>query len=166
MIKCSILDVRQGSKYALFSEYTRVLNILGFWVRQGYTRFWIKYFVIDVWQYSEYALDSEYAAALNMLGLHKVVNKIFHHRYLTGFWICLKFWKYQCYTGFCREQRHTCLAGFSVFLELSVCQGLNIQGLWICQGYTCFCVNCILEILSILNVLSSEYAKVFNGSGA
>ena len=104
MIKCSILDVRQGSKYALFSEYTRVLNILGFWVRQGYTRFWIKYFVIDVWQYSEYALDSEYAAALNMLGLHKVVNKIFHHRYLTGFWICLKFWKYQCYTGFCREQ--------------------------------------------------------------
>ena len=27
-----------------------------------------------------------------------------------------------------------------------------------------FCVNCILKILSILNVLSSEYAKVLNVS--
>ena len=72
----------------MISEYTRVLNILDFWICHGYTRFWIKYFVIDVWQYSEYALDSEYATVLNMLGLHQVVNKIFHHRYLTGFWIC------------------------------------------------------------------------------
>ena len=80
------------------SQYTRFLNM------SGYTRFWIKYFVIDVWQYSEYALDSEYATVLNMLGSHKVVNKIFHHKYLTGFWICLEFWKYQCYTGFCRKQ--------------------------------------------------------------
>ena len=78
--------------------------MLGFWICQGYTRFWIKYFVIDVWQYSEYALDSEYATVLNMLGSHKVVNKIFHHKYLTGFWICLEFWKYQCYTGFFRKQ--------------------------------------------------------------
>ena len=80
------------------SQYTRFLNM------SGYTRFWIKYFVIDVWQYSEYALDSEYATVLNMLGSHKVVNKIFHHKYLTGFWLCLEFWKYQCYTGFCRKQ--------------------------------------------------------------
>ena len=88
----------------MISEYTRVLNILGFWICQGYTRFWIKYFVIDVWQYSEYALNSEYATVLNMLGSHKVVNKILHHKYLTGFWICLQFWKYQCYAGFCRKQ--------------------------------------------------------------
>ena len=60
--------------------------------------------MIDVWQYSEYALDSEYATVLNMLGSQKVVNKIFHHKYLTGFWICLEFWNYQCYTGFCRKQ--------------------------------------------------------------
>ena len=93
-----MIDIRQGSEYALISKYTRVLNILGFWICQGYTRFWIKYFVIDVWQYSEYA------TVLNMLGSHKVVNKIFHHKYLTGFWICLQFWKYQCYTGFCRKQ--------------------------------------------------------------
>ena len=45
----------------------------------------MKYFVIDVWQYSEYAFDSEYATALNMLGSHKVVDKSFHHKYLTGF---------------------------------------------------------------------------------
>ena len=36
---------------------------------------------------------------------------------------------------------------------------MNIQGSWICQGYTWFCVNCISKILSVLNVLSSEYAK-------
>ena len=33
----------------------------------------------------EYALDSEYATVLNMLESHKVVNKIFHHKDLTGF---------------------------------------------------------------------------------
>ena len=88
----------------MISEYTRVLNILGFWICHGYTRFWIKYFLIDVWQYSEYALNSEYVTVLNMLGSHKVVNKILHYKYLTGFWICLQFWKYQCCAGFCRKQ--------------------------------------------------------------
>ena len=44
-----------------------------------------KYLVIDIWQYSEYVLDSEYATFLIMLRLRKVVNKIFHHTYLTGF---------------------------------------------------------------------------------
>ena len=58
--------------------------------------------------------------------------------------------------------RHTCLTGFWVFLGLSICQDLNIQRSWICQGCTWFCVNCILKILSIFNVLSSEYAKVLN----
>ena len=50
--------------------------------------------MIDILKYSEYALDSEYSTVLNMLGLHMVL--------------------------------------------------------------------CILKILSILNVLSSEYAKVLN----
>ena len=40
-----------------------------------------------------------------------------------------------------------------------------MDGLWICQGYTWFRVICILKILSILNVLSSEYARVLNVSG-
>ena len=52
--------------------------------------------------------------------------------------------------------------GFFMFLGFSICWGLNIQGLWMCQGYTGFCVNCILKIHGILNVLSSEYTKVLN----
>ena len=115
------LDIRQGSEYALISEYTKVLNILHFGICQVYTRFWIKYFVIHVWQYSEYALDSEYATVLNMLGSHKVVNKIFHHKHLTGFWICLELWKYQCYTGFCRKQHHRFLTAFQMFLRFWTC---------------------------------------------
>ena len=37
--------------------------------------------------------------------------------------------------------------------------------LWICQGYRKFCVNCILKIYEILNVLSAESDKVFDVSG-
>ena len=36
------------------------------------------------WQYSEYALDSEYTTVVILLGSQKVVNKIFHHKYLRG----------------------------------------------------------------------------------
>ena len=36
--------------------------------------------------------------------------------------------------------------------------------LGICQGYTGFCVNFILRIHGVLNVLSPEYAKVLNVS--
>ena len=94
-----------GSEYALISEYIRVLNIPRVLSMSGlYIRFWIKYFLIDIWQYSEYALDSEYATVLNILGLYKVVNKILHHRYLTGLWICLEFWIDQRYTGLRRKQ--------------------------------------------------------------
>ena len=80
------------------SEYSK------FWICQGYTRFWIKYFLIEAWQYSEYGLDSEYVKVLNPLMLLKAVSKIFNHSYLTGFWICLEFWIYHCYTRFCRKQ--------------------------------------------------------------
>ena len=58
-----------------YSEYTTVVNILGFWVCQGYTRFRIKYFMIDIWRYYEYVLYSEYARVLNMLRLLMVLNK-------------------------------------------------------------------------------------------
>ena len=33
-----------------------------------------------------------------------------------------------------------------------------------CQGYTWLCVNCVLKIHGILNVWSSDYAKVLNVS--
>ena len=49
--------------------------MLGFWICQGYTRFWIKYFVIDIWQYYEYPLYSKYARFLNMLRLLMVLKK-------------------------------------------------------------------------------------------
>ena len=106
--------------------------------------------MIDAWQYSEYALDSEYATVLNMLGLHKIMNKVFHHGYLTGF---------------CRKQ--------PVIHVWQVCEySLSSQyaRAWIykgreyLQGYTCFCVKCIFKILSVLNVLSSEFAKVLKVS--
>ena len=73
------------------SEYARFLNMSG--LHQVLNKI-----------FREYALDSEYGTVLNMPGSHRFVNKIFHHKYLTGFWICFDFWKYQCYTGFCRNQ--------------------------------------------------------------
>ena len=126
-------------------------NILGFWICQGCKRFWIECFVIDVRWYSEYAIF------LNMLVLQKFVNKVFHHRYLTRFWICLVLWIYQCYTGLCRKH--------PVIHVWQLSEDLNMQWSWISQGYTWFCVNCILKILNILNVLSSEYAKILNVTG-
>ena len=37
--------------------------------------------------------------------------------------------------------------------------GLEYTRVVIHQGYTSFCVNCILKILSILNVLSTDYSS-------
>ena len=109
--------------HAFISEYTRILNMLGFWICQGYTRFWIKYFVIDVWQYSEHALDSEYATVLNILGSLKAVNKIFH----------INIWQGSEYasssentsaTGFSRKQKPIMFDRF-----LSIPWALNLPGL-------------------------------------
>ena len=50
------------------------MNIQGFWINQGYTGFWIKYFMIEVWQCYEYALDYEFAKVLNMLGLESIIH--------------------------------------------------------------------------------------------
>ena len=108
------------------SECTRFLNMSGLY------KFWIKYFMIDVWQYSEYDLDSEYATVANMLGSHKVVNEIFHHKYLTGFWICLDFWKYQCYTGFCRKQ-----PVIHVWQVSEHSLGSQSARAWICKSREC-----------------------------
>ena len=60
--------------------------------------------MIDVWHYYEYNLDPEYARVLNMPELHMFLTKILHNRYLTGFWIYLKFWILQCYIGFCTKR--------------------------------------------------------------
>ena len=91
--------------------------------------------------------------------LHKVLNKTFHQRYLTVFSICLEFWIYQCYTGFCRKQHVIHLWQVSEYSW-----AFNMLGLEYARVVNMprFCVNCILKILSILNVLSSEYAKILN----
>ena len=91
--------VKQHWGWVKKSAAYKKMRVLGFWIFQGYTRFWIKYFMIDVRQYYEYALDSKYTRGLNILGLHMVLNKVLRNRYLTGLWIDLEFWICQCYTG-------------------------------------------------------------------
>ena len=121
-------------------------------------------FMLGVWHYSEYPLDSEYARALNMLGLHRILNKIFHHRYLTELWICLKFWICQCYTGLCRKQpiinfkRVLGIPRVLNMLRLEYARVANMPRLHrvLCKLY--FKDSCYL------NVSSSEYAKVLNVS--
>ena len=104
LINCSILDIRQGSEYALISENTRVLDILRLVNISGLHKVLNKIFpdiclvVLWIW------LDSEYVTILNILRLHKIVNKIFHQRYLTGLWTCLEFWMCQCHTWSRRKQ--------------------------------------------------------------
>ena len=107
----------------------RVVNILLFWICQGYTRFSIKYFMIAVWQYCEYALDSEYARVLNMLGLYMVPNKILHNIYLPGFWMCLEFWTCQCYLGFCRKRPI-----IHVWQSFDYSSGSQYARAWVCMG--------------------------------
>ena len=158
VLLCSIEDIRQRFEYALISEYTRVENILWLWIFQGYTRFWTKYSMVDVWQYYEFALNSEYVRVLSMLGFHKVLSKILHNRYRVSEgpeYVSSS--ECHCYTGL-RRKSPIIFLGFSVYL------GVNILGLWICQGYTGLSINCVLKIHGILNVLSSEYAKVLNVS--
>ena len=128
-MSCSILDIPQGSEYALNSEYTRVVNVLGFWICPDYTRFWIEYFMIVFWEYYEHILDSKYARVLNILRLRMVLNKIIHNRYLTVFWICLEFWIYQRYTGLLKK-RHIIRVwhGSEYSLETQYVTA------WICKG--------------------------------
>ena len=45
-----------------------------------------------------------------------------------------------------KTAHHKCLTGLWEFFSFSICYGLNMQGLRICQDYTGFCVNCILKI--------------------
>ena len=136
-------------------EYTRVVSILGFWICQGYTRFWIKYFMIDIWQYYEYALYSKYARVLNMLRLLMVLSKF----------TIIDIWhgsEYACVI------QGSVQNGPSYMLDraLSILRVINLG-----HEYTKvvnvtrlhrFCVNCILKIHSILNVLSSQLDRVLS----
>ena len=89
----------------------------------------MKFYIIDVWQGSEYALSSEYTSVAH--GSVENDPSYMFDRFLSIPW------------------------------------ALNMLGLEYTRvvDVPMFCVNCILKILSILNVLSSEYAKVLNLSG-
>ena len=107
-------------------------------------------------------MDSKYHKVLNMRKLQMVLNEVPHNRYLTGF----EFWICQCYTGFCRKR--SIISARPSFENSS---GYQYARAWIYKGCEYdkgtegFSVNYILKIHGILNVLSSEYARVLNLSG-
>ena len=124
---------------------------------QGYTRFWIKYFMIDVRQNSEYALDSEYATVLNILGLRSLWIKFSI--------ICIsQSFEYASSSEYTSVTQGSVLNSLPYIFArfLSILCALNMPGLEYTRVVNMlrFCVNCILKILDILNVLSFEYAKV------
>ena len=147
--------------------------------------------MIDVWQYSEYALDSEYATFLNMLGSDKVVNKIFHYKYLTRFWICLEFWKYQVtqvsvensppymFERFLSSSWALSLPGLEctrvlnmprlhmVLRKLYVKDSKYFECLefWICEGFECIrSLNMLyLRVLSILHRIYLTKFWIYHG---
>ena len=107
------------------------------------------------------------------------MNKIFHHGYLTVFWICLEFWIYQCYTGFCRKQpviqvwqvsqyslgswctRAWIYKGFKYAkvlckLYFKDFQHFECHGFGMCWGFECI-RNLNMLYLRVLNVDISSY---------
>ena len=85
-IKYFMIDVWQCSEYALDSKYARLLNMLGLY--RALCKLYSRYFeCLESWISSGF----ECIRSLNMLELQTVLNKIFHRRYLTGFWIYCSF---------------------------------------------------------------------------
>ena len=83
----------------------------------------------------------------------------------TWFWIkfsMIDIWKGSEYTS---SSDCASITQSSVPRVISMLRFEYKQRMWICQGFTRFCVNCILKIKGILNALSFEYAKIVNVSG-
>ena len=64
-------------------DIPQVLNIPGFSICQGYTRFLKKCCTKDAWQDFEHSWGSEYDTVLNMSGLHEVLAKALRY---TDIW--------------------------------------------------------------------------------
>ena len=127
------------SKYCHGSEYIRILNMSGFIKKMLHQ--------IDAWQGCDYSSGSAYTKVLNMPGLHKVVKTLLHHRCLTGFQIFPRFWT-------CHDSKYARVAQNSeqnAPLEIFD-RVVNMPLVLKWQGCRKFCVNCILEILGILNM--------------
>ena len=120
------------------------------------------------WMWFDFRISQscEYTRVLHMSGLYKVLNKIFHDRCLTVFWISPGFWIWQGSKYASSSEYASVNQGFEVsspsymfdralsILRVLNIPGLNIKGLWIWEGYTEFCVNCILK--SVNRLLSQK----------
>ena len=131
--------IYHGLRICQGSEYIRVLIMSGFIKKTLYH--------IDAWQGSDYSWGSAYTRVLNMTGLHKLLKKWLHHRCLTGFQMFLWFWT--CHGS--KYSRVTQSSEQNAPLKISD-RVLNITLVLKWQGYRKFCVNCIQEIHSILNM--------------
>ena len=64
----------------------------------SYKGFWIKYFIVYIWQGSEYTTVSKYVRVLNILGFsicQVSQENTTSYRFLTGYWLSLRFCIYQ-----------------------------------------------------------------------
>ena len=118
--------------------------------------------MIDVGQYSEYALDSEYATVLNFLGCY---TRLWVTFYIIYIWQGSEYASVSEYTSLTQGSVENSQS-FIFHRFLSISWAFNMLGLEYTRVLNIpkFFVNCILKILSMLNVSSSEYAKVLHVS--
>ena len=100
-------------------EFLNMPRLHKVWMIYFMTIFWIR-LIFWIWQ------------GLNILGLHKILNKILHHGYFTGLWICFKLWICQCYTGLCRKRPI-----INVWQESEYSAGYQYVTAWVCKGCEC-----------------------------
>ena len=94
------------------------------WICQGYI--WMSYFKTAIrihtgfwiWQSSKCSMVAQ------------ILNKILHHKYFTGFWICLELWLCQCYTAFCRKRPI-----INVWKDSEYSLGYQFATASICKGF-------------------------------
>ena len=100
---------------------------------------------LDAWQGSEYSLGSEYIRVLNMQRLHKVLKKccIIDAWQDSKYSLGSEYGKVLNMPGLLKVLRKTLHYRYQV---------LNMALVLKWQGYREFCVNCILEIHSILDM--------------
>ena len=114
---CFDLRIYQSSEYTKGSEYVRVIQgVAVFWICLG---FWICH-------------GSKYTRVTQGC-------EFFHHRYLTGFLICLEFSIYQFYTGFCIKQ-----PVIHVWQVSEYSSGSYYTRAWIYKGCECAKIPCKL----------------------
>ena len=101
-------------------------------------------------------LWTEYTTVLNILGLHKIANKISIIDIWQGF-------EYASSSEYTSVTQGPVKSSPSYMLDrfLSIPRAVNLLGLEYrsVANMPRFCVNCILKILSILNVLSADYTR-------